>query len=209
VRGRETDRVQGEVFVWTWCDPQKRWIKDQAEVSGRESEKLRKTNYRGRLKRFATSARLSDRWAWVLQQPRSLFRQRNSSDWCQRMLNISCISYRNKVSLNRSAVLKKVKKLTSQVPNEPNFLSWYSWRCSYLGAAGEERLDVNVGVVNFEVVVTESSCDTDCGQNSCLENMNDLLQVQTELLNKWASTISQLVATVNFLTFICSNWEDI
>lgn len=41
---------------------------------------------------------------------------------------------------------------------------------SYLRAAGQERLDVDIGVMNFEVVVTESACHADGGQHPCLEN---------------------------------------
>lgn len=39
---------------------------------------------------------------------------------------------------------------------------------SHLGATGKERFDVDVGVVNFEVVVTEPTGHTDGSQHPCL-----------------------------------------
>lgn len=39
---------------------------------------------------------------------------------------------------------------------------------SYLGTAGEKRFDVDVGVVNFEVMVSQPSGHADGGQHPCL-----------------------------------------
>lgn len=49
---------------------------------------------------------------------------------------------------------------------------------SYLRATGKERLDVDVGVVNFEVMVTEPAGHTDGRQHPSLENIQlDFLYV--------------------------------
>lgn len=39
---------------------------------------------------------------------------------------------------------------------------------SYLRATGKERFDVDVGVVNFKVMVTKPTGHPDGGQHSCL-----------------------------------------
>lgn len=43
--------------------------------------------------------------------------------------------------------------------------------CTNLRATGKERLDVDVGVVNFEVMVSEPASHTDGGQYPCLEKV--------------------------------------
>lgn len=41
-------------------------------------------------------------------------------------------------------------------------------RSSYLGTTGKERFDVDVGIMNFEVMVTEPTGHTDGGQHPSL-----------------------------------------
>ena len=53
---------------------------------------------------------------------------------------------------------------------------------SYLRATGKERFDVDVGVVDFEVVVTEPAGHTDGGQHPCLEHTDFSISFKKENL---------------------------
>ena len=65
----------------------------------------------------------------------------------------------------------KYKSLLASEENNKQLISVdFHLAGSYLRATGEERFDVDVGVVDFEVVVTEPAGHTDGGQHPCLEN---------------------------------------
>lgn len=67
---------------------------------------------------------------------------------------------------------------------EDNIQSW-----AYLRAAGQEGLNVDVGVVHFEIVIPKTSGDSDGRQHTSLQRIREALCESNKGNNSWGNPI--------------------
>lgn len=67
-----------------------------------------------------------------------------------------------------------------------------SW--AYLWAAGQEGLNVDVGVMHFEIVIPKASGDSDGRQHTSLQRTREAPCESNQENNSWGNPISKPVA---------------